>query len=254
VTRATGFSLLNILNVESVVTDIEAVTDGVKATVKGGTKVVGATIAGRKVTIDAKGVHGLSNVLNTLLKRAGISAHVLAPVKASAGSAAQLASSGLRIDLDLSSTRAPALDALFDVLPPLENPAPGAPSVEDLIAAFRAHHIVGITVGGGAVTIDARKAATFDAPDVLDETDDFIPSLDLAPTDLLSPLSPSVALPRAGSTTSTARPLAFPFGDGIAGLIVLALLAQPLIGYRLAKAAGSILGLGAATTCTEDEP
>src|SRR3546814_4128310 len=52
-----GFSLLDVLKIESIVTDITVSSTGEETTVTGGTTVAGATLLGLPATIDAEGIH-----------------------------------------------------------------------------------------------------------------------------------------------------------------------------------------------------
>src|SRR3546814_8709445 len=52
-----GFSLLDVLKIESIVTDITVSSNGEENTVNGGTTVDGATLLGLPDTIDAEGSH-----------------------------------------------------------------------------------------------------------------------------------------------------------------------------------------------------
>jgi hypothetical protein len=262
VTKTTDFELLaGLLSIDSIVTDLTATTDSHEPKLQGGTRIVGATMKGRKVTIDSDGVHaqgkGAPDV-NKLLTAAGIKIYVVDPQKVVAGSAGQLTSAGLRVDLALSSRSYPAIDALFNKLPPVPPLAPGVPGVADAIVLARTHHLVGLQLGAGAVSIDARPGFTFDAP-VPSLTDDTLAPGLVSGFDALAPsspssLSPGVALP-ATPAAATAAPVKvkFPFGEGVAGLLLLALIASPILGYRLTTAMGSMLGATSAADCTEEQ-
>src|SRR3546814_12310984 len=52
-----GFSLLDVLKIDSIVTDITVSSTGEETTVTGGTTVAGATLLGLPATIDAEGIH-----------------------------------------------------------------------------------------------------------------------------------------------------------------------------------------------------
>jgi hypothetical protein len=217
---------------------------------------------GQPVTIDASGVHmddqdsavSLTGDLNQALAAAGIHVSVVEPTQSVGGATGQRAANGLRIDFEFSPRTFPQLSALFDLVPPLENPAPGAPSVEDLIAVARARHLTAIAVGGAQVSLEARGAAVF--PDLpLPGFDDLLPSLDSSGT---TPLLPDLAPPQLGAgtltrpTTRAATTDAIPVGGSIAGLVLLALLVQPLLGARLSSAASALLAPDT-STCEYEE-
>ncbi len=121
---------------------------------------------GQAVTIDSKGVHskpadgtptsllGLPDLVaqgvEEALKAAGIRVTVSGPVEQEGGDVRPLASSGVRIDLELSGSAIPGFPPSLDPLPPLESPIPGAPSAEDLLVAAQANHIEAIEWAAGS--------------------------------------------------------------------------------------------------------
>lgn len=256
--------LLGIVVIESIVTDLTASSEGQGTTLTGGTTITGATVAGEPVTIDANGVHpdeGSSDpnpafdALNELLATAGIRLTVAGPVQQAGTSSGQLASSGLRIDLELSERTLPILATLGDSLPPLDSPIPGAPSIEDVLVAARARHLAAIQLGRGAVSLNApppREAVTpVSPPSPSASSSGRVPSV-------LAPSRPSgeVALEPGRATSSTPEPAgtpATPLGEGIGALALLALLAQPFIGDRIARATGVVLAADQGTTCPLEE-
>ncbi len=257
--RISGFNLLGVVVIDSIVSDLTATSDAVTAKLEGATTVVGATVAGRKVTIDSDGVHARSKNapdLNALLTRAGIKITLADPSSAKSGSSGQRDVGGLRIDLVFSTASYPALSSLLDMLPPLEPVAPGAPGVEDLIAVARARHTSVIQLGSASVQVDARRSAIFSAPVVGIDDDEIVPSL-VSGFDTLSPtpLSPGVALPPVTNTPTAIRSVAtsVPLGSGVGGLLLLVLLAMPLLGWRLAVASSSMLSQGAGIYCPEED-
>ncbi len=218
---------------------------------------------GQPVTIDAEGVHQapgtpslLGGVLaplfgsvNDLLEQVGIHITVGAPVEMSGGREGQLAASGLRIHLELSRQTLPGLAALLDSIPPIDNPVPGAPSIEDLLVVAQARHLVSIEVGRGVVSLAARTSgAVFFTP-----TDEVpLPSFDgtgSMPTFDLPPVSgpaPTTAPTPVGATESAP----IPAGAGVGALVLLALLALPFVGERIAWICTSVLAGDGAESCT----
>jgi hypothetical protein len=268
-TEVTGFNLLKVLSIQSIVTDLTATSDGGAPKLTGGTIVTGASVNGRAVTIDSSGIKGAggTDTVNTILEKAGIHVTLAAPVKQSGASAGQLAATGLRIDLDLSEKTVPALHALaaLGTLPPVEL-APGAPTLADVVVAARARHLARIDVARGAVSL--TTGASTDTG-VLD--------------DLVEPLTPDAALPAAAGAAldaSTLAPLGapggaanvpsaraaapvaaaatgrtpnVPLGAGVGALVLLAFLVEPFLGARLARVAGTIIGADDAASCPWEE-
>lgn len=258
--RAQGFDLLGLVKIDSIVTDLTGVSDAVEAKFTGLTTVTGATVLGRKVTIDSDGIKARAKNapdLNAILARVGIKITVADVITSKAGSAGLREASGLRVDLDFSTQSVPALQALITSIPSIPNPAPGAPSVADLLAIAQAREVAAIYISGAAVSVDARPAGEFDAPllDLGGDGDSFVPSLvdgfDLGGSD--SPLLPDTTSPRAITPTETRRTSSSaPLGRGVGGFLLLALLVQPLLGYRIAKGSAALLG-AAGPDCPEEE-
>jgi hypothetical protein len=261
-------SLLGLVTIGSVVTDLTATSDGTKTELTGGTKVTNASLMGTPITIDADGIHAadqppllggvvgpLVASLNDLLKQAGIQISVATPVEITGGSTDELSSYGLRIGFELSPQTFPALAALIDALPPLENPVPGAPSAEDLLALAKARHLVAVEVGRGQVSLLARTSAALGGGDTPISGD--IGGIDVPST------SPPFSLP--GDTGTVAPPAvdlggtpaetaALPKGAGVGAAVLLALLAIPFVGDRIARICSAVLATDATTTCTWEEP
>jgi hypothetical protein len=260
--RTEGFDLLGMLKIDSIVTELKATSMGSGTKLSGRTRVSGATFAGQPVTIDGSGIHmddsdndvSRTGDLNAALANAGMHVSVVEPTQSVGGTGGQRAANGVRIDFEFSPRTFPEVSALLDLVPPIENPAPGAPSVEDLIAVARARHLVAVSVGGAQVSLEARSAAVF--PDLaIPSFDELLPSLE--PSGSTSFL-PEVAPARVGAGTLTApraAPVsttnALPVGGSIAGLVLLALLVQPLLGARLSSAAAAVLAPDP-STCEED--
>ena len=263
-TQTSGFDLLRMIHIDSMITDLKATSAGAGTKLSGGTKVSGASFLGQPVTIDGSGIHfdkndsdvSRSTDLNQVLGAAGIHISLVEPTKAAGGSSGQLSASGLRVDFELSRRTFPILSTLTGMLPPIDNPIPGAPGVEDLIAAANARHLVALSVGGAQVSLEARAAGVFDLPPI-PGTDDLVPSLAAGgPTDLSSTGAPAqvgasvlTAAPRRGAAGAAASTL--PEGAGLAGLVLLALLLPPLLATRLSGAAATVLAADT-STCEEE--
>lgn len=270
-TEISKFDLLGIVTIESIVTDVTATSDGVQTTVEGGTTLGKATVLGDPVTIDADGVESqpgepppripllgdlfdLDDVLGLgggdvaeALEDLGIRITVLGPVAQEAGTVGQLSAGGLRIDLELSRRTLPLLGEVLDSLPPIENPLPGAPGIEDLLAVAEARHLVNIGLGAAAVSLEARPAfvpepftppaSTGGSTGGGTATPSFTPT-PAAPTPSSGATTPST--PSSVPVVETTAPVAS-LSAGIGLLALVALLLQPLVGERLAAAAGLIL-------------
>jgi hypothetical protein len=274
-TVVNDFSLLDVVIIDSIVTELTATSDGVETTLEGGTTVTGASVMGQAVTIDSKGVHaapaegsptsllGLPDLLGggveDALSAAGIRLTVAGPVEQQGETSGRLASSGVRIDLELSGSTLPGFTALADALPPLESPVPGAPSVEDLLVAAQANHLQTIEVGRGVVSLTARPAVTIaplpfpDAP--------ALPSVPMAaaPSLVGAPVAHPSPAPSAGQAAEAPAPIATtPAGvtlaSGIGALAALALIAQPFAGKALARLPDALLGTASADHCPWEEP
>jgi hypothetical protein len=92
---------------------------------------------------------------------------------------------------------------------------------------------------------------------VLPDVDDLLPSLapSGASTSVLPALVPAevgAATLRAPRATRAATTDGIPVGGSIAGLVLLALLAQPLLGARLSSAAADVLA-PTSSTCKEEQ-
>jgi hypothetical protein len=274
--QAGGFDLLGLLHIDSIVTDLTATSDGGTPKLTGGTRVVGATLAGTPVTIDADGIHQagggapllggilspLIDNLNTLLSTAGIHVTVVGPVKLEGTSGpGQLSSSGLRVDLEVSPRTFPAISQLVHALPPIDAPIPGLPGLEDVLALAQAQHLASIDVGRGLVALDTRGAGSDETPPLPSDTDGTTPTFSELPgtTGDFEITSPSPVSRPAGTGSSvpvanTEAPASVPIGIGVGGLVLLALLVQPFLGERIARACGTVLAAGHADTCRWEEP
>jgi hypothetical protein len=274
-TEVAGLDLLGILKVESITTDLTATSTGGRTELSGGTKIGGATVLGQAVTIDEGGVTlapGSSPLLggvlgplvgsvDQLLKQVGITVSVAGPVSLDGGSDGQLSSTGLRIDLALNRTTFPALTALLDSLPPLDSPVPGLPSIDDLLVVAQANHVASLELGRGVVSLagsSAGDAGDDGAPVDLGGGTDAGGSFDVpSSTDgsfAVTPTSPGGVSAPIGSTGGRAASTTVPQGAGVGALVLLAILAVPFIGERLAWICTSVLGAGGAERCTWEGP
>lgn len=287
-TEVADFDLLGLLTIDSIVTEVVATSSGDGTEVSGGTTIGGASLLGEEVNIDENGIHPkpdgdgkqppsllepllgpvrevLLPEVTDLLEQAGIRISVPGPVKAEGETTGELGVTGLRIDIEVSNETFPVISQLSDLLPPLENPIPGAPGIEDLLALAQARHLVALDVGRAQVALTASPS--FEPPPFEAPTDDFaaaptnlpstsasdslLPAPSTAPATPAEPSTPNVATP--GPSISTETP-AGSLGAGIGALALLALLLQPFLGDRLARATGAVLATGPADTCPLENP
>jgi hypothetical protein len=264
----TDIRILSILRIGSLVTDLYATSSGGETELSGGTTVTNASIMGQPVTIDVDGIHApdggppilggllgsLLGPLDDLLGRLGITVTLAGPNELSGGGAGRLATNGLRVAVELSPDTLPALVALIDALPPLENPIPGTPSIEDLLAIASARHLVAVELGRGVVSLQARPAQALGpgtTPTVPPSSGAGFPSTSpsFSVPDTTGPQStPSTAAPDDAASTT-----AVPEGVGVGALVLLALLSVPFIGDRIARISTAVLATDGATTCTWEE-
>ena len=268
-TKAGGINLFNVITIDSVITDLTATSQGAGKTPKldGGTKIVGAKFAGRPVTIDGDGVHvdknallpipkSLGQNLNDALKRAGLHITVSAPIPLSSPGTGRLASGGLRVDFDNSTRSIAALSALFAAIPSIASPVPNVPSVDDIKVALQARNVAAIEFARGDVSLTTRGAAVFDDEPALPVADlgtdlgnyDVPSTTGLSPT--LLPRPPAAVLP--ASRVAAASGVS-PFGVGIGGLLLVALLLQPFLGQALARLSNGVLAGAGAEHCDGED-
>jgi hypothetical protein len=265
--QVAGFNLLGMVTIDSVVTDLTATSDGTETTFTGGTEVLGASVFGVPVTIDADGIDvapgtppllagvlgPLTRNLNDVLASLGIRITVAGPVEVSGATAGQRGSDGLRIDLELSASTVPGLLHLLDALPPIENPLPGAPSIEDVLVVARTRHLASIQLGRGLVSLAARPGVSFD-PTTPTTGGPTFPGVGSTPPTFgvpSTPLSPPPPAPTAPVDASDATPISA--GVGVGGLVLLALLASPFAGDLLGRLSTAVLAAGGATSCSWEE-
>lgn len=255
-TQVSGFDLFGIVKIESVVSDVEAVATGATPKLTGGTTITGVTVLDKPATIDASGLHvDGADALGQRLADAGIRITLPGRVAQAGGTAGQLAATGLRVDIEVSQRTAPLLSQLADLLPSFDNPLPGAPSADDLAQLLRAKHVTALEVGGATVSLSATKAT--DLADVGD-LDVGAPldgvtgapvgfdTLGAAPGAVDAGRSAAVRPSLAKSTPGAS------IGAGIGALALLALLAQPFAGARLARGVASVLAADDADTCPRE--
>lgn len=261
-TTVSDFKILDVVVIDSIITELTATSDGTEPKLTGGTTVSGASVLGRPVTIDSDGVHaepgrpspipgvgGLGGDLNKVLADAGIRVTLVGPVREQGDAAGQLSSSGVRIDFELSQRTVPALAALSELpsLPPL---VPGAPSADDLIVAAQARHLARLEVARGLVSLASTGGAEIDSG-VLDSLtpDSALPVADPAlgtsgPLDV-GTLGQQSTTPGSSTTNerrvATVRGPRVPLGTGIGALALLLAFAQPFIGARIARMTSTVL-------------
>lgn len=286
-TEISEFDLLDVLTIDGIVSEVVATSDGTDTVVTGGTEIGTVMLADEEVTLDGEGIQtpeedgGDGGVLGGLLKttsgdasellaEAGITITAGGLVEQDAGDVAQLAATGLQIELDITGESAPVIGELFsllDALPAIE--LPGAPvQLADVLEIPRSRNITVIEVGRASVELAATSAPP-------------PPEFSVPPTDTVTaaPVTPApTPTPSTGSTGSTAstpapttsptttggdevaapqpiatEPLAA-FRGGLGVLAVLVLLAQPLFGWALARMSRRILtpALGAGGVCPRE--
>ena len=273
-------NVLGLVTIGSVVTDLTAVSDGTQTTVSGGTVVSDALVLGTPVEIDAGGVEpapgattttnpisgllgsvtgSLSGSLNDVLAQAGLHLTVAGPVQQSDDQAGLLQASGLRIDFELSDQTFPALRTLFDALPVVPNPVPGAPGVGDLVAVAKARHLVSLEVGRGMVSLSARaftpaaRPSTSAPPRTTAAAAATVarPTLPNAVRPSPSGGSPAVLTPAPALVVDA--PASVPIGAGIGALALLVLILQPFLGDGIARGVLGVLADDQIGSCPLEE-
>jgi hypothetical protein len=263
VSTLSDITVMGSLSIGALVTDLTATTRGANTTITGGSRVVGATLGGVPVTIDGTGIHANSGAdplnaaltgavanVNDAFANAGIRITLAPPNVSQSKKSADVRAGGLRIDFDKTTDSVPALKMLLDLYPGFQNPIPGAPlGPDDFIAAVRAHHVAALTFGRGAVALTARSAiADIDVDvDVGVPFDTGFSSVPVADVPLPA-FTPGGAVPRVAGVgvrrpaTKATRSSTTATGVGVGAFLLLALLAQPLFGERLARLSTSVLG------------
>ena len=253
-TQVSNFNLLGVFTIDSLVTDVSATSDGEKTDVKGGTTITGAAFMGQAVTVDANGIQGGIKPLVDALGTAGIHITLAAPEAQEGKTAGQLTAAGLQILID-SAPAKPVLGQIPGLVPPLD-----VPGVEDAIALTQVRHLQYIDIGRGQVSLAARgKFASPPAEDI-DLGSDVLPApATVGAANLVGDTTPLAAtpLPRAGRTpqplAATEPASSTTLAAGIGALALLALLAQPFFGHRLARFADALLAPGATGSCPQEE-
>jgi hypothetical protein len=276
-TEVSGFDLLGLLEIDSIVTEVVATSSGGDVTVSGGTVVTGATFMDQPVVIDEDGMRSdpdagepdapllgaireaVPQDLTGALADAGIRVTLPGPVEQDGQTAGTIGSTGLRIDLEVSERTAPVLGQLLDLIPPMDSPIPGAPGPADLAVFIRATHLSALEVGRAQVSLTTTEgfvAAPFQMPSRGTGFD--IPAAPTpgspAPLGLPSP-RPQPATATPSITGAPAAPVAASelpapsLAAGIGALALLTLAAQPFLGDRLARAAAAVLATSPTDTC-----
>lgn len=275
-TEVSAFDLLGVLEIDSIVTEVVAKSAGVDTEVDGRTVVTGATFMDQPVIIDEEGIRtdpeadspdapllgavrdAVPEDLTESLAAAGIRIRLPGPVERDGKTTGSVASTGLRIEFELSKRTAPALNELLGSVPAPESPIPGAPSLADAIVLLRATHVSALEVARAQASLTARPA--YVPPPFESSGPSITPSVGGAPVAALSPPiarspvpagstpAPSAGAPVATQPAGTSAPAAS-LGAGIGALALLALLAQPFIGDRIARAGAAVLGTGPTDTC-----
>jgi hypothetical protein len=266
VSKVSHFDLLGVLTIESIVTDLTSTSDGGPVKLTGGTTVTGAAVMGKPVNIDTTGVHGPGDLLNGVLAAAGIHVTLLGPVKVAGTDTGQLGSDGLRIDLEVSQKTTPGLKALVAQLAPLHNPTASAPGPEDVVKVLEADHLVALEVGRAVVSLQATSAGPepavegaatasgpTDARRVSSPAALELSQSSLQPDNGVGPSTGSPALPAFPASIGRTQPTAASIGAGISALALLVLLAQPLLGDRLARMANIVLAADDGEACSMGE-
>ena len=253
-------ALGGVLHVDGIVTDLVVISDGEKATTKGGTTVTGATVLGLPAVIDAEGVRfegdgpggapaplapvggalgpvaGLSpgvaavlagdpTGLQKALAEAGISVRVARPEALVEGPGGSLRSAGMVIDLsgDLQAT---PLAQLLDLVPGLPE-AQGAPfQANDVVAIAKANHISSIGIGAARAAASARPLVARSSTGSISGSSGGSLGGGFEPGFGAPSGSASTGGARGGEAVGTQRPIAqrLPLGDLVGWrLVVLAL-------------------------------
>jgi hypothetical protein len=130
-TEVSGFDLLGVLRIDSIVTEVVARTAGEGIEVSGGTVITGATFMDQPVIIDEDGIRtdpdadqpdapllgqlrqAVPEDLTGALADAGIKVTLPGPIEQGDGTVAMMGSTGLRIELEVSERTAPVLAQLL---------------------------------------------------------------------------------------------------------------------------------------------
>jgi hypothetical protein len=247
-------SILGIVEIGSITTDLTATSTGSGTTVTGGTVVTGVTVAGQPAEIDDEGIRATGLDLGAVLEPLGIVVTLPGPSEAEGPTAGYLASNGLRIEVRASTTTLPVVgDVIGDLLgqlPPIDPIVPGLPSPEDVIAAARANNVATIELGRGVVSLTARTPSPRSTPPAATPTPASggsapgpaaTPARPAATAPVARPAAAPAATPVAAAPVATAAVPALSVGAGVGALAVLLLLAQPFLGDRLARLAAAQL-------------
>ncbi|MBA3653737.1 MAG: hypothetical protein H0W70_06025 [Actinobacteria bacterium] len=272
-----GFSMLaGAIEIDSVVTDITATSDGTNAKTSGTTRVGGATIGDQKVTIDEKGVSlagrpagglgdvldGLGTNLNAALKDAGITIKLIKQFEHKDGGLAERYAGGVSIELYYNGRTAPLISQVLAGVPTgqlsPDNTTKCAPSSpQGAVNLLKETHIESLVLGGASVSSNATAA--FELPAFDNST---IPGLDAGGAGLdagglngdlagaaLGGGTGSAAFSQSGSgALAGAGTGLFASGRGIPVALILLLLALlPFLGAMTQRFADAALSPGVAT-------
>ena len=272
-----GFSMLGgMIEIDSIVTDLVASSNGETGKTSGTTRVSGATIADQKVTIDENGVSfagapagGLGEAIgeigrnhNDALVQSGISIKLFRHFENKDGGLAERIASGLVIEINYNGRTAPVFSQLLAAIPsgdlPADNLTECAPSSpQGLVNLFKETHIESFALGGATVSANATPSFDFTLGDTTlpDLTEVGGETLDSGGvTDLGDTLGSGSGSTQSGAgtlaTTGTSAGL-FADGRAIPLMFILILLALfPLLGSLSERFADATLAAGAAaSTC-----
>lgn len=268
--------LLGVLRIDSLVTDLEAVSSGAEIELSGGTIITGAFVLGQPVTIDANGVRaepGYSGPspavegLNELLASAGITVTLSSPVDQSSGRQAERVAAGLRIDLVISEETLPVLESLGDVTDivgqVLDEVAPDA-GLGGMIGVTGITHVISLELARGQVGLTVVPTPDIDLPPFTTDTPPAASAPQLGSLAPVAPPTPSAtpSLPPASVTDvsqqtpseqpilSQAQPIGL--GEGVGAIALFALVVQPFIGSRIGRAAAALIAGNDAGACPRE--
>jgi branched-chain amino acid transport system permease protein len=243
--------LFGLVELDDVVTDVVAASDGRAASTGGSTTVGRATVLGQPARLGPDGpqlagtsgpdlLGPLGAAIAQLLRGTGLRVSVAPLVPAVDGAAASVEASGVDLELDYDGSQG-ALAQLLALLPTDQLPGqatPGVPvntSPQALVNLLKETHIVCLRLGPAHAQVDATPAlaATDEGPGPPVDLAGSGPGAASGPGGFTTPLP---ALPAATvAPTAARRPLVPVPGRGVGtGLLVLAALSLPLwaVGVR----------------------
>ena len=274
-----NINVLGIMTIDSIVTELTATSGDGPPVFSGTTTVDGAEILGQRVTIDEHGIApaasttattadplqsilggvttSLVGSVNDVLKVAGINITLAAPVQSGNEKAGQLIAAGLRIDFELSRNTQPALEQLLDALPSIPFGVPSGPSVADLVSLAQARHLSHVDFGQAALLLTLTSPAPSVPTATASPAPPNVPG-STASSPVASGSSPRAATspsttPESPATTPASTPAGLSFAAGLGALLLLAFLAVPFAGDRLASLAQRVLAADGAGSCYWEE-